>query len=297
MPMLSNLVAFAHVAQAGSFSGGAERLGIATSVASKRVSKLERALGVRLLHRTTRRLSLTEAGAAYLDHCGRVLEALELAEAAVGRLRGTPRGLLRVTAPTEFSAFRLAPLLPEFLARYPEVAIELDASDRVVGLVQERYDLGMRILRDPPPGLAQRRLAPLRSVVCASPAYLKRRGTPRAPDDLERHDCLSIPDYMGQGEWLFSRQGREHKVRVRGRCTSNSSSALRALALAGAGIALLPDYIAGRDLETGALRPVLADYESYPGVAVYAVYAVQRFVPPKLRAFIDFIAARLDARP
>jgi DNA-binding transcriptional LysR family regulator len=297
MPALSNLVAFAHVAQAGSFSGGAERLGIATSVASKRVSKLERALGVRLLHRTTRRLSLTEAGEAYLEHCARILDEVELAEAAVGRLRGKPRGLLRVTAPSEFSAFRLAPLLPQFLTRFPEVAIELDASDRVVGLVQERYDLGVRILREPPPGLAQRRLAPLRSVLCASPAYLKRRGTPHAPEDLERHDCLSIPDYMGRGEWLFARRGREYKVRVRGRCTSNSSSTLRTLALAGAGIALLPDYVAGRDLEAGALRAVLADCESYPGVAIYAVYAIQRFVPPKLRAFIDFVAARLDPGP
>ncbi len=297
MPVLSNLVAFAHVARAGSFSAGAERLDIATSVASKRVSKLERALGVRLLHRTTRRLSLTEAGEAYLEHCGRILEELDLGEAAVGKLRGKARGLLRVTAPTEYSSHRIAPLLPAFLAQYPEIVIELEASDRVVGLVQERYDIGIRILREPPPGMAQRRLAPLRSVVCASPAYLKRRGTPHAPEDMERHDCLTIPDYMGRGEWLFARDGREISVRVRGRCTSNSSGALRTLALAGVGIALLPDYVAAADVASGALRAVLGDYESYPGVAVYAVYPQQRFVPPKLRAFIDFIAARLEARP
>lgn len=296
MPELSNLLAFASVARSGSFSAGAERLGIATSVASKRVSKLERELGVRLLQRTTRSLGLTEAGAVYLDQCERVLEALDLAEAAVSGLRSAPRGLLRVTAPSEFATCRLAPLLPEFLARYPDVSIELEASDRVVGLVQERYDLGLRILREPPTALIQRRLAPLRSVVCASPAYLERRGTPRVPAELERHDCLTIPDFMGQGEWLFGKQGEEFKVRVRGKCTSNSSITLRTLALAGVGIALLPDYIADRDLKTGALQSVLGDHEPYPGVAVYAVYPPQRFVPPKLRVFIDFVATRLEAK-
>lgn len=293
MPDLTNLVAFARVVEAGGFSAAARRLGVVTSVASKRVRRLEASLGIRLLVRTTRRVVPTEAGAVYYEYCRRIVGEWEQAEAAVGALKSKPSGLLRITAPSEFSSVRLAPLLAEFFRRYPEVAIELTATDRVVDLIEERIDLGLRILREPPATLAVRKLTPVRPIVCAAPGYFRRHGTPRTPADLARHNCLSIPLAISNGYWRFDRDGVEHTVPIRGSLTSISSNVLLELAVAGVGVALVPDYVAADAIAAGRVRTVLQDYYSERTLALFAVYPSGGFVAPKLRVFIDYIAERL----
>jgi len=280
--------------EAGGFSAAAKRLDLDTPVVSKRVAKLEQALGVRLLSRTSRKVTPTEAGIELHEHCGRIIEQVEAAQAAVGRLRANPGGRLRVTAPTEFSEYRIAPLLPEFFRRYPEISLELAATDRVADLVDERFDLGLRIQRTPPPTYAVRKLCDVHPVACAAPAYLRRAGRPRTPADLAEHNCLTIPEAVSQGVWKFTKGDQDHTTRIRGNYYSISSNTLRALAVAGVGIAFIPDYVASADLASGRLEQVLCDFEPERDLAVYAVYPARSFVAPRLRAFIDFIAERLQ---
>ncbi len=292
MEDLAYMVTFARVVKAGSFAGAARRLKVSTSVTSKHVAKLERSLGVRLLNRSTRKLSLTEAGAAYYEHCARIVEEVESSKRAVAQLQATPRGLLRVTAPITFANSRLGAVLPDFFRRYPEVQLELNASNRVVDLAEEGYDVAIRIVRSLPPNVVARQLRPVRWHLCATPKYLEREGTPVHPSGLTRHNCLIFPTLLQNGVWHFTRDKDRIEVAVHGNLQANTVETLHDLVLADAGITLLPGYIAGEDIRDGKLVPILTDWEIEAGAHLYVVYMPTRHMAPKMRVFVDFLVER-----
>ncbi len=299
MENLTGMAIFARVAEAKNFSEAARRLGLSKSVVSKQVARLERSLGARLINRTTRRLSLTEAGTAFYEHCARMVAEAEAAELAVTRLSVTPRGVLRVSSPAAFGHLHLAPAIPEFLRRYPEMAVELVMNDRMVDLAEEGFDVAIRLTEEPAPNLVARKIAPVRWVVCATPEYLRQHGKPKAPADLARHNCLFY-SYQGSGDlWRFSGPRGEVSVNVTGNFRVNNSEAVREAALGHLGIALLPTFAAGQELQAGRLVPLLTDYGPLGAIGknVYCVYLSHRQVSPKLRAFVDFFASRLGPEP
>ena len=291
MDPLDGIAAFAHVVDSGSFSAAAHRLKISKSAVSAHVQRLEERLGTRLLNRTTRRLSVTEAGAAYYRHCARILAEAEAAEQAATALQREPRGTLRIAAPDSFGWMHVAPAIPSFLKRYPELAVDIALSAKHVSLVDEGLDLAIRIgvLEHPP--LIVRKLAPSRLVLCAAPAYLEAHGTPRAPDELARHNCLCTARLPWGDEWRLAGRRGEVRVAVGGSFRSNSAEMLRAAALDGIGIAVLPTWAVGEPLRAGALRRVLAAWE-LPASTIYAVYPGNRLMSMKVRAFVDHLARR-----
>jgi DNA-binding transcriptional LysR family regulator len=299
MDKLSAMAVFAKVAEAKSFSAAAQRLGISKSAASKQVSNLERSLKARLLNRTTRRLSLTEVGAAFYEHCARMLAEAEAAELAVSRLYAEPRGVLRVTAPAAFGHLHIAPGIPDFLARYPDMSVQIVMNDRQVDLVEEGFDVAIRMTREQTPNVVARRLAPVRWAVCATPDYLREHGTPRTPVDLTGHNCLFYSFLEASSEWRFTAKAGESTVRVAGNFTVNNSEALREAVLKGIGIALLPTFTVGTDVREGRLQQVLREYRAHGtfGSDVYAVYLPTRYLSPKVRAFVDFFVERFGPEP
>jgi len=297
MDQLAAIEAFVRVAELGSFSKAAERLHSSKSAVSRQVGALEAELGARLLHRTTRALTLTEAGRSYFTQAARILADLAEANASVGQLQAAPRGRLRVSAPVSFGFLHLAPALPDFLERYPDVEIELAANDRYVDLVDEGFDMAVRIGTLADSSLVARRIAPARRTVCAAPAYLQRRGTPASPDDLKAHECLCYSNVGAAQEWRFVRpDGRPWPVEVRGRLHANNGDALRAAALRGFGLAVLPSFLVGRDFQSGALVSLLEPFMPQDS-AVHAVYPHARHLSPKVRAFVDFLAERFGPDP
>jgi DNA-binding transcriptional LysR family regulator len=294
---LSAMAVFARVVDTGSFSKAAGALGLSKSAVSKQVSRLEDRLGARLLNRTTRQLSLTEAGTAFYAGCRQVVSEAEAAEAAVTHLAQAPRGRLHVNAPMSFGQKHVAPALPALLASYPELSIDLQLNDRTVDLVDEGFDVAVRIGQLSDSTLIARRLAPLRLAVAAAPDYLARRGTPEHPTDLKQHDCL-IYSYLASGRtWSFKGPDGPVRVGIDGPIEANNGDALCAAALAGAGIVRLPTFICGDALRAGTLRPVLADWADPGDSGIYAVYPASRNVSPKVRVFIDFLAAKFGAGP
>jgi len=296
MEDLAYMVTFARVVKAGSFAGAARRLKVTSSVASKHVAKLEKALGVRLLNRSTRKLSLTEAGAAYYEHCARIVEEVESSKTAIAQLQAAPRGLLRVTAPVTFANTRLGPILREFFARYPDIQIDLNASNRVVDLAEDGFDVAIRIARTLPPNVVARELRRVRWHLCGSPEYLEREGVPTHPANLTRHNCLTFPVPGAALEWHFVRGSERVTVPVHGSLQSNMVEALHDLVLNGTGLTLLPGYIAGKDIREGKLRAVLEDWEIEAGSSLYAVYLPTRFIAPKVRVFVDFLVEKFGAK-
>lgn len=293
---INDMLVFARVVEAGGFSAAARRIGVSPSRVSKAVARLERSLGVRLLHRSTRRLSLTEIGAAYVEHCRRILEELTRAEEVVGRLHAEPRGTLKVSASVAFGTLHIAPALPAFAARYPELAIDMTINDRIVDLMEEGYDVAVRITRAPDPNLVARRLAPIRRKICATPDYFRRRGVPRTPEDLRHHNCLSYTHMSGQGVWHLTGPAGDVAVPVSGSLRINDDEALSQAVLGGLGIALLPTFIVGRELQAGRLEAVLSQYVPVERF-VHAVHLPNLHLPAKVRAFIDFLAARFGPEP
>lgn len=292
MQAFSAIPIFVSVVESGSFSHAASKLNITKSAVSKRITQLEDELGIRLLNRTTRKLSLTEAGQRYYDY---VVQSLALAQQgidAVTELQGNPRGTLKITAPMSFGVLHIAPLISEFLALYPNVDIDLNLEDRMVDLVEERFDVGIRIGDLPSSNIVAKRLAPCKSVLCASPSYIKENALPLKPSDLSNHSCIQYSYYRGGSEWTFSSSRGEFKVTPKGRLVVNNSEAIRRAALNGSGIANLPTFIAGKDISSGRLQLVLSDF-SLPTHAVYAVFPERKHVPLKVRAFIDFVSERL----
>ncbi len=295
MDRLSSLRSFLSVAENRSFSQAARALGLSKSLISRQISGLEGELGVRLVSRTTRRLSLTEAGQAYAERCQRILADLEEADRAVGNLQAAPRGRLKITAPMSFGTLHLAPALPRFLERFPEVGLDLSLSDRIVDLIEEGFDLAIRIGRLNESSLIAKRLCAMPRVVCASPDYLKRHGVPQLPSDLARHCCFTHSE-LAQ-EWrLQNALGRLESVEVKGSVRANNGEALRDLALSGLGIVYLPSFFIGPDLRAKRLIPLLEAYTPQDS-ALYAVYPHSRHLSPKVRAFLDFLAQSFPPSP
>jgi DNA-binding transcriptional LysR family regulator len=285
--------AFLRVVQAGGFSKAAARLDISPAMVTKHVNGLEARLGVRLLNRTTRQVSLTEAGAAYYEHCARILAELEDVEAAVGALSRAPRGTLRITAPVDFGEDVLAPIVTEFMRDQPEVGPEVVLENRMVDLVEERFDLGIRLaLKLPESSLIARPLARTRMVLCASPGYLEAHGVPRAPADLERHRFLPFIHPLLRNELRLRRDGEARVVAIAPVMRSNSMRVLREACVAGVGILIQTSATAWREVAAGRLVPVLEDWRIVD-VGVFAVYPHRRHLAAKVRAFVDFLAGRL----
>jgi DNA-binding transcriptional LysR family regulator len=296
MDRLESIATFVRVADLASFTAAAQAMNISRTVASDRVMQLEERLGVKLLHRTTRRVSLTEAGHAYLDRARQALATLEEAEQEATHLTGRPRGVLRVNAPVTFGFRHVAPAVASFLAAHPELAVELTLTDRMVNLLEEQVDVVVRVGRVVDTSLVARRLAPCRIVACAAPSYIAAKGMPMQPADLAGHDCLSYA-YAAEGDlWRFERDGRQESVRVSGRVWSNNGDALYHAALAGLGIVLNPTFITAEALRDGRLVPVLPGW-AVPVLSVAALYPPTRFLPAKTRAFIDHLAAQFGPDP
>ena len=292
---LQELTIFARVVGTGSLSAAARDLGMSTAVVSRRLASLEARLGVRLVNRTTRSLHLTDEGAAYYETCTRVLADIEEADAAVSAGRAEPRGVLRVALPASFGNQHVAPLVPKFAQRYPDVQLALSLSDRAVNVVEEGFDLAVRIAELADSSLAARKLAPNRRVVCASPEYLRRHGTPRTPEDLARHNCLATDFAM---TWEYrDPQGKPGSVRVSGRYACDNWEVLRDWAVAGLGVALKSTWDVRRHLEEGRLVSLLPGYTFATDVAIYAVYPHRRHLPAKTRAFIEFLAESFGPEP
>ena len=290
------MAVFSKVVAAGSLSAAARELGLSPALISRRLAGLEARLGVRLINRTTRSLRLTDEGAGYYDTCTRVLAEIEEADAAVSAGRVEPQGVIKVAMPASFGHRHVAPLIPEFASRYPQVRLALSLSDRNVNVIDEGFDLAIRIAHLEDSSLAARRLAPNRRVVCASPAYLERHGTPLTPQDLTRHNCLTANDFVMSWDYKEP-DGRAGSVRVTGRYACDNWEVLREWALAGMGVALKSTWDVHRHLEDGSLVSVCPGYTFGSDVAIYAVYPHRRFLPAKTRVFIEFLAASFGPEP
>ncbi|MEN3292264.1 MAG: hypothetical protein V7642_1517 [Burkholderiales bacterium] len=289
MDRLGALNAFCRVVEAGGFSAAAAELNISHTVMSKQVRQLEALLGAQLLNRTTRRLALTEAGQAYYERARRILEDLQEADLAVTQHHAAPKGTLRVNAPMAFGTLDVALWLPRFMARYPELKVDLVCNDRLVDLIEEGFDVALRLAHDlPDSSLMAKRLASSKMLLVASPAYLEQHGTPQIPQDLAKHNCLTYTVVPRPNEWLFNmRDGSVETVAVRGSLQSNTSLALREAALAGVGITATTSFIVHDDVARGALVPLLSDFMARAR-ELYALYPHNRHLSPKVRAFIDF---------
>ena len=297
MDRLGLMLSFRRVAELGSFSAAARDLGLSNAVISKHVAVLEGYLGARLINRTTRRQSLTEAGSAYYLRAVRLLEDLGEAVDAVGGMPPAPRGTLKVNAPMSFGIQHLAPVLPVFLERYPEMAVELNMNDRFVDLLEEGFDLALRIRSGLPDSrLIAQKLAGARRMLAASPGYLASRAPPERPEDLTTHDCLIYSLTDSPELWDFEGPEGPVTVVVQGRLRANNGQVLCDAALAGLGIVRLPVFTMGRALAEGRLMPVMASYR-VPGHELYAVYPSSRHPAPKLRVFVDFLAEQFAGEP
>ena len=293
---LGEMTIFSRVVSAGSLSAAAKELGMSTAVVSRRLAALESRLGVRLINRTTRSLHLTDEGARYYDACTRLLAEIEEADAAVAAGRAEPQGPLRVALPAAFGHLHVAPLIPRFAARYPSVQLALSLSDRNVNVIEEGFDLAVRIADLADSSLAARKLAPNRRVVCASPDYLRRNGTPQTPQDLVGHNCLTTNDFTMTWDYKDP-EGEPGAVRVSGRYACDNWEVLREWAIAGLGVALKSTWDVRQQLEDGSLVPLLPGYTFASEVAIYAVYPHRRFLPAKTRAFIEFLADSFGPEP
>lgn len=298
MDRIGDLSLFLRVLDLGSISAAARSLDLSVAVASQRLKRLERDLGVRLLHRTTRQLHATPEGAALAEQGRALVEDLEALTGGLRQSATAVSGTLRVTISASFGRQYISPLLPEFLALHPRVKLSVNLNDQMLDLVGSGFDLGIRVGALGDSALVARQLAVNRRVLCAAPDYLRRHGTPRSPADLAEHDCLLLVGSQGrQDTWRFTdRKGREIVQRVQGRFESNLGELLRDAVVAGLGIALHSVWHVHEELHAGRLQVVLPDY-SLATTGIYAVMPERRLVPPRVRAFIDFLAERLGEHP
>ena len=289
MTEIGTIPVFVAVAENGSFAAAARKLGITKSAVSKRVGGLEAHLGAQLFHRSTRSISLTEAGEIYLAHAIQALGSAQEAEDAVAALQGDPIGHLKVSAPMSFGQLHVTPAIPEFLRLHLGITLELSMDDRFVDLVDSGMDLALRAGSLPDSALIARKLAPIHSVIVAAPAYLDRAGAPLHPQDLMDHDCLHYAYSRDPLEWKFIGDDGEIAVRTKGRFRVNNSEALCTTLVAGLGIGRLPTFIAGAHLAAGRLQRVLPNF-LMPEQALYAVFPERQHVPAKVRAFVEYFA-------
>jgi DNA-binding transcriptional LysR family regulator len=288
MDKFREMQSFVAVVDAGSFVGAAESLNTSKAAISRHVAELEQRLGVRLLHRTTRKLSLTEDGQTFHGHCTGILASIDEAETEINSRSGEASGLLRISAPVTFGVLHLATLWGEFLGRHRRITLDVALSDRAVDLVEDGYDLAIRISRSPHPTLISRKLATTGIVLCASPAYLARRGTPARPADLLEHDIISYTYWSQRDEWQFDGPQGPESVRLKPRIHANSGDTCRAAALQDQGIVLQPDFLVHDDIRCARLVPLLPQYR-LPELGIHAVYASRKQLPLKLRYMIDFL--------
>lgn len=286
---------FTAVVDAGSFVAAAEPLGMSKAAVSRYVADLEQRLGVRLLHRTTRRLSLTQEGEVFLARSREILASIEASEAELQTRTDSASGLLKVSVPVSFGIRHLAPLWGEFLDAHPRVSLDVQLADRVIDLVDEGFDLAVRIARLPDSSLVSRKLASTRLVLCASPHYLERRGTPQHPRDLAQHDVLGYSLLAMGDQWQFTGPEGAVTVKVKPRLWTNNGDTAVATAEAAGGIQLQPDFLVASQLAAGRLVEVLAQYRAME-LGIYAVYPTRKFVLPKVRALLAFLTAKVSGK-
>ena len=298
MDYIDSLRTFCAVVECGSFASAAGRLKLSRAMVSKHVIQLEDHLQARLLNRSTRRMSLTESGAKFHERSTRILADLEEAEREAHGDSAEPRGTLKVNAPHTFASAHIAPFVPELLALYPGLDLDVTLSDRIVDPVEEGFDVTIRITNQlPDSSLVARRIAPCRLVVCGTPEYFARHGEPRKPDDLRQHNCLGYTFSVKDSAWEFvCSRGDTHTVQVGGRVSTNSGDLLRVVILAGSGIMLMPTFIVGADLEAGRLKAVLTEYQPLAR-DIYAIYASRKNLSPKVRAFVEFLDRKFGLEP
>lgn len=292
MDQLSAMRTFVQVVQLGSFSAAARDQSSSQATVSKKVAALEQKLGVKLLNRSSRDQSLTEAGSDYFDHCISILGEIDEAESRVRSQVAKPKGQLRVTAPAAFARIVLAPLLPEFLARYPDIQINMPLDERHIDLIGEGVDVAIRAGKLEDSSLIAKPLLANPLMLVASPQYLQRCGVPEIPQDLQNHDCIAYSLSKTLNNWRFSRSGKEEAVTVSGAFRSNNGETNLALVIAGQGITQVPRWMVSDHLERGHLVQVLADYETN-AVPIHVIYPQSRHLPLKVRCFIDFLIEKL----
>lgn len=290
MDILNCMKTFVAVVETESFTAAGTRLDISKALVSKYVGILEDHLGTRLLNRTTRRLSLTESGLAYYERCLQILADVDEAEQVAAQSAAIPRGTLKVAMPVSFGTVRIAPLLTEYMRRYPEVRLDIALADRRVDLIEDGYDLAIRVGNLPESGLIARKLATDRIVLCASPAYVKAHGRPHAPADLKQHACLNYSYSSSGDEWFFGTGKMRAAVRVDGPMRANNGDMLRLAALDGAGLIWQPHFIVAADLQAGRLVELMTDRSSTE-LGIYAIYPSRKHLSAKVRTFVDYLAA------
>ena len=297
MDRLENMGTFIRVVESGSISGAADRLGVTKSAVSRRLKELEEHLGVELFHRTTRQMNLTETGRTFYHQCVRILEDVLEAELAASQAHGTLKGSLKVALPSSFGLMHMGPAINAFLQAHPQIEFDLDFNDREVDLMQEGFDLAIRIANLPDSSLIARRLAPIQAVICASPAYLKHMGTPQSPDELTDHQCLVYSLLRDFEHWqLIDANGKVIKTKIRPYLKASTGEFLRDAAVDGLGIILVPSFIAYQEIERGTLVPILKDYQP-PQLEAYAIYPQTRYLSQRVRVFIDFLVKRFKGTP
>lgn len=293
----SQMQIFAQAVKEGSFSSAARLLNLTPSAVSKQIGALEDRLGVRLLNRTTRQLKLTEAGARYFDHSLRILSEIEEAESEVGGMRDTPRGLLRINAPVVMGARQIAPLMTEFQTRYPDIKVEMNLSDIRVDLIENGEDVALRVGELTDSSLIARKLCPISRLVIAAPSYLEKHGQPQTPEALLDHNCTTYNQPLKLNAWEFNNCPGHKTVTVKGSFVSNNGEAHYYAALSGLGVTRLATYLVSDRLQRGELVPILTEYTPPTGAFLWAVYPPTRYVPPKVRVFIDFLLEKLTPVP
>ncbi len=296
MNKLDAMNAFVKVVSLGSYAEAGRALGLTRSAVSKAVMELEQLLGARLLDRTTRRVSATEAGIAYYESCLDILARVEETEMQVSRLHDEPKGVLKINAPVSFGVLHLGRLIAEFMGQFPDLKIELTLNDRFIDPIEEGVDATIRIGVLADSSLIARRLAPARRVLVAAPRYLKHYGRPKSPDDLAQHRCLNYGHSTMLQRWRLTRDGEAFSLAINSVLCSNNGDVLRAAAVAGQGIAKLPTFLVGPDIQAGRLKLVLTQFPP-ADLGVFALYAPNRYLAAKTRLLIDFLAARLGERP
>jgi len=288
MNNLTGMMVFAQVVQSGSFSKAAEALGMSKSSVSKKVTYLEDRLGVRLLNRTTRKLSLTEVGHVFYERCERIMSEAEEAELAITRLQDEARGLLKISAPVSFGVKHLGKPLAAFASQYEELSVDVHLNDRFVDIVEEGFDLAIRIGRLPDSSLIAKKVGSSRLIVCAAPSFWEKNEKPTHPSQLEHMNCLIYTLSRNAGNWPYMENGKMQNVRIDGNVKANNGDIIRDMAVSGAGIAVSPAFIVGPELAQGRLEKVLEDYEVEP-INIYAVYPHNRHLSAKVRLFVDFL--------
>jgi DNA-binding transcriptional LysR family regulator len=294
MDRVTSMAVFVKSVESGSLSAAARQVGLSQAMVSKHLRSLEQSLGVRLLSLTTRKLTLTEAGAAYFQRCVQILGDIDEADREAMQLQAVPRGLLRMSAPVTFGEMYLAPVLAEFLTRHPGIVVDVELSDRFSSLIDEGFDLALRIGRLPDSTLVARRLGSSRMVTCAAPAYLEAHGVPAHPSELAAHRCLTLNSVTTPGIWWYGEAGAQISVQVDGPLRTNSMAMACQAARQGLGIVFGPAFALAPAIQAGELVPILTGFESHP-LDIHALYLSKRHVARKLRLLIDFLAERFSA--